>query len=326
MPGRDHPRVVKVNRVMALGSRWVLPTFLIVRFAAVYGRYSVKAEIDPQPRRKRRKSGPQRHRRRPFWHLDAGSEVHPIRLDDVDPRVWLANRGPISVFVARRCIVLRFRARDAKGTGMSYRYHDAKPTYANAYLWPALEREIQRNSWARKRAFDLGCGNGATCDMLSKHGFDVTGVDTSSSGIERAKNAFPHVRFEIGSAYDDLASRYGMFDLVVSLEVIEHCMEPRVFARAFLDLIAPGGIGFLSTPYHGYLKNVALAVSGKMDRHFSVLWDGGHIKFFSIKTLAALLREAGAQQVRYERVGRVPQLAKSMIAVVSTNGTEGSES
>ena len=262
-----------------------------------------------------------------FGTLMPGAKAIPVRLDNVHPRAWLANSGPISVFVARRCIVLRFPAREAKGIGMSYRYHDAKPTYSNAYLWPALEREIQRNSWARKQAFDLGCGNGTTCDMLSKHGFDVTGVDTSSSGIEHAKTAFPHVRIEIGSAYDELASRYGTFDLVVSLEVIEHCMEPRAFAKTFLELIAPGGIGFLSTPYHGYLKNVALAVSGKMDRHFTVLWDGGHIKFFSVKTLGALLREAGAQQVRFERIGRLPQLAKSMIAVVSKNGVRlGSKS
>jgi 2-polyprenyl-3-methyl-5-hydroxy-6-metoxy-1,4-benzoquinol methylase len=199
---------------------------------------------------------------------------------------------------------------------MSYKYHDAKPTYANGYLWPALEREIRRRSWSRKRAFDLGCGNGATCDMLSKQGFDVVGVDTSSSGIEHAKGAFPQVTCEVGSAYDDLASRYGTFDLVVSLEVIEHCMEPRAFAKTFLGLIAPGGVGFLSTPYHGYIKNVALAASGSMDRHFTVLRDGGHIKFFSIKTLGSLLREAGAQQVRFERVGRFPQLAKSMVAVV----------
>jgi SAM-dependent methyltransferase len=97
---------------------------------------------------------------------------------------------------------------------------------------PVLEREVPRKSWSRKRAFDLGCGNGATCDMLSKQGFDVVGVDPSSSGIEHAKGAFPQVTCEVGSAYDDLASRYGTFDLVVSLEVIEHCMEPRAFARA----------------------------------------------------------------------------------------------
>ena len=52
----------------------------------------------------------------------------------------------------------------------------------------------------------------------------------------------------------------------------------------------------VTTPYNGYLKNVALAVSGSMDRHWTVLWDGGHIKFWSQKTLAALLLEHGADE------------------------------
>ena len=56
------------------------------------------------------------------------------------------------------------------------------------------------------------------------------------------------------------------------------------------------------------------------------LVDGGHTKF-SVKTLRALLREAGAQHLRFEHVGRLAQLAKSMIAVVSTNAARvGSES
>jgi 2-polyprenyl-6-hydroxyphenyl methylase/3-demethylubiquinone-9 3-methyltransferase len=71
----------------------------------------------------------------------------------------------------------------------------------------------------------------------------------------------------------------------------------------------------LSTPYHGYLKNLALAVSGKMDAHFTALWDHGHIKFWSRATLATLLREAGFSRVEFLRVGRIPPLAKSMIAV-----------
>jgi 2-polyprenyl-6-hydroxyphenyl methylase/3-demethylubiquinone-9 3-methyltransferase len=36
----------------------------------------------------------------------------------------------------------------------------------------------------------------------------------------------------------------------------------------------------ISTPFHGYWKNIALAVSGKFDDHFTALWNGGHIKFF----------------------------------------------
>ncbi|MGI2323701.1 MULTISPECIES: hypothetical protein [unclassified Methylococcus] len=56
-------------------------------------------------------------------------------------------------------------------------------------------------------------------------------------------------------------------------------------------------------------------MSGKMDAHFTALWDHGHIKFWSMKTLSFLLEEAGFRDIRFERVGRVPALAKAMIAV-----------
>ena len=76
-----------------------------------------------------------------------------------------------------------------------------------------------------------------------------------------------------------------------------------------------GGTAILSTPYHGYWKNLALALSGKLDRHFTALWDHGHIKFWSMKTLALLLEAAGFCDIRFARVGRIPALAKAMSAV-----------
>jgi len=39
------------------------------------------------------------------------------------------------------------------------------------------------------------------------------------------------------------------------------------------------------------------------------------VKFFSIATLQTLLLEAGFYNIRFVRVGRLPPLAKSMIAV-----------
>jgi 2-polyprenyl-6-hydroxyphenyl methylase/3-demethylubiquinone-9 3-methyltransferase len=202
---------------------------------------------------------------------------------------------------------------------ITYQYQDANPTYANAYEWPVLRNVIEAHDWPHRRAFDLGCGNGATCNMLSRLGFDVTGVDTSESGIANAQKAYPHVKTYVGSAYDDLASQYGRFPLVVSLEVIGHCMDPKAFAKTFINLIAPGGIGFLSAPYHGYLKNLALAVTGNMDRHFTALSPGGHIKFFSMRTLGELLKEAGAREGYFMRVGRIKVLAKSMVAIVQNS-------
>ena len=124
-------------------------------------------------------------------------------------------------------------------------------------------------------------------------GFDVYGIDISASGIELGRESYPHLKLAVGNVYDDLAETYGQFPLVVSLEVIEHCFDPRRFVKTFYNLIAPEGIGILSTPYHGYWKNLALAVSGKWDDHLTVLWDGGHIKFFSTSTLSTMLAECG---------------------------------
>lgn len=195
-----------------------------------------------------------------------------------------------------------------------YAYTSASPDHTHRYLMPGVTRLLARFSPSR-RLFELGCGAGAVANDLSVAGFEVTAIDLSESGIAQAKQAYANVRFEVGSAYDDLASRFGAFDTVLSLEVVEHLYSPRDYARAVRNLLQPGGVAIISTPYHSYLKNLALAASGKMDAHFTALWDGGHIKFWSRKTLAALFAEVDMVEVDFLRVGRIPSLAMSMIQV-----------
>jgi 2-polyprenyl-6-hydroxyphenyl methylase/3-demethylubiquinone-9 3-methyltransferase len=200
-----------------------------------------------------------------------------------------------------------------------FRWENAEHTCAHNYLLPAFERIINKIGLIdiKQNVFDLGCGNGAFAAWLSSRGWEVVGVDPSTEGIAHANKHFPALRLEKGSAYDDLAGRYGQFPLVVSLEVIEHVYSPRDYARTLFSLVQPGGKAIISTPYHGYVKNLALALSGKMDQHFTALWDHGHIKFWSIKTLRTLLMEQGFVEIAFYRVGRVPPLAKSMIAVAT---------
>jgi len=62
---------------------------------------------------------------------------------------------------------------------------------------------------------------------------------------------------------------------------------------------------------------LAMAATGKLDNHFTALWDNGHIKFWSFRTLGQLLTEAGFRSIAFRRVGRVPALAKSMIAIAT---------
>lgn len=201
-----------------------------------------------------------------------------------------------------------------------YRWSSAELTHSHGYLLPALLRElsalrVNESGGKGERVFELGCGNGSVASVLAQQGWDVTGVDPSSEGIAQANTKWPQLKLFEGSAYDDLATRFGRFPVVTSLEVVEHVYFPRQYAATLFSLLEPGGTAIVSTPYHGYWKNLAMALTGKMDAHFTALWDYGHIKFWSAKTLGELLREAGFKDIRFERVGRIPALAKSMIAI-----------
>jgi 2-polyprenyl-6-hydroxyphenyl methylase/3-demethylubiquinone-9 3-methyltransferase len=196
-----------------------------------------------------------------------------------------------------------------------YGFHDAKPLWGSQYLWPAVRSIVSSHCLPSRRAFDLGCGNGSTANMLSELGFDTTGIDPSESGIAIAKQAYQHCTFAHASGYEDHAKRFGQFGLVLSLEVLQHCAYPQKVAQRLFELVEPGGIALVSVTYHSYLKNLVLALTGRLDQHFSALWDAGPLKFFSMETCEALLRHAGFRRVEFRRVGRVPMFAKSMIAV-----------
>lgn len=195
-----------------------------------------------------------------------------------------------------------------------YQYHSTEPDHLSTYLWQPVLEELKLRV-PRGRILDLGCGNGAFAIELAKLSYEVVGIDPSESGIAQAKQSQTSVRFEVASAYDDLSGTYGQFDGIVSLEVVEHLYSPTVFAKNLSLLLKPGAFAFISTPYHGYLKNLVLAITGKMDDHFTALWEHGHIKFWSVKTLSELLTSSGLHVDKYLFAGRFKYLAKSMVAV-----------
>jgi 2-polyprenyl-3-methyl-5-hydroxy-6-metoxy-1,4-benzoquinol methylase len=198
---------------------------------------------------------------------------------------------------------------------VEFQFVDAKPLSGSHYLWPAVRSFVSSHSFPSRRAFDLGCGNGATTNMLSELGFETIGVDPSKSGIAIAKEAYPHCTFANASGYDDLAKQFGQFGLVVSLEVLQCCNYPTRVAQTLFDLVEGGGTVLVATTYHGYLKYLALALTGKLDHHLNALWDAGPCKYFSMKTLETLLKQAGFRQVEFRLVGRIPVFAKAMIAI-----------
>jgi len=198
-----------------------------------------------------------------------------------------------------------------------YKWNYAHESCAHKYLLPQIYKLLDEIDWKdnNKRIFDLGCGNGATAKNLTNKGFDVTGVDPSTEGIAQIYAKTPNLKLYEGSCYEPLDKKYGKYPVVISLEVIEHIYSPRKFANCVYSLLEKNGTAIISTPYHGYLKNLAISITGKMDAHFTALWDNGHIKFWSERTLSILLKEVGFNNIHFKRIGRVSCIAKAMIAI-----------
>lgn len=196
-----------------------------------------------------------------------------------------------------------------------YGYQNSDFSHAHAYLKDAILGQL--NKPQNKLILDVGCGNGAIANYLISKGYDVYGIDASESGIEIANTVNPG-RFFIHDVSSDKVPQAIVtmkFDTIISTEVVEHLYDPRKYVSFCKAILSKNGGGevIVSTPYHGYLKNLLLAITGKLDNHFTALWDGGHIKFWSKKTLRVLFEEQGFSYVSFTGAGRMYLIWKSMV-------------
>lgn len=193
-----------------------------------------------------------------------------------------------------------------------YGWSDSGPTPASEYLWPTVQCALQGVP-PGARVLDLGCGNGWASQRLAGMGFEVVGMDASLDGIENAPQNISGLSFVRGNVYDQVDDFINKFDIVVSTEVVEHLFLPRLLFERAYSYLKPGGIFLVSTPYHGYLKNIIISLFSKWDSHHTVDWDGGHIKFFSRKTLKKMAERHGFSEDSFFGSGRVAYLWKSMV-------------
>lgn len=195
-------------------------------------------------------------------------------------------------------------------------------TCAHNYILPCLKRVIKSIKLSdNSLILDAGCGGGEIVNILNKK-IDfksIYGFDASLSGIELAKKKFSHLKghFLNHNAYEkelpkQIAHKY---DLIISIEVIEHLYGPNLYFANIYQWLKRGGYLFLTTPYHGYFKNLVMAFFNRLDKHYAPNVEGGHIKFFSKNTLVKMLASSGFEIVDNYGVGRFPYLWKSMVLV-----------
>lgn len=191
------------------------------------------------------------------------------------------------------------------------------------YLAPQIIKILRE--LAVRRICDIGAGNGSLAASLDAAGFYAAGVEPDSRGVEICRRNCPSTNFYNLGVEDDpsivLLGEKGPFDAVVSTEVVEHLFSPHLLPAFARQVLRQHGYMVLSTPYHGYFKNAAISILGKWDGHHDPLWAGGHIKFWSRRTLTKLLETNGFTVIGFRGVGRLPWLWKSMILVAKMSGS-----
>ena len=194
------------------------------------------------------------------------------------------------------------------------RYWD-KPEEYNDPTTPArtaLLRQHLSDLPAGSRVLDLGCGRGEFCALFKSMGFAAEGIDISAQVIDYARAKYPEIPFHSGEADTLVQSHANAFDCIFSSEVIEHLFDVGGYLTCINRLLKPGGRYILTTPYHGFLKNVMVDLLN-YQKHYDPL--GQHIRFFDRKGLESALRQFGFEPLVWTGYGRPWPFWKSFFVV-----------
>ena len=174
-------------------------------------------------------------------------------------------------------------------------------------VWRAVPDGAEPERFAARRAFllarvadgqsvlDLGCGDGVFAAALLDARCAVTMADVSGEALRRARTRAPGAEAIEMVESAPLPFAEDAFDVVWAGEVLEHVADVVGLLAEVRRVIRWGGTLLATTPWHG---RVVVAT----DAHFDPRAD--HLRFFSARTLRAVLTDAGFASVDVRRAGR----------------------
>ena len=156
-----------------------------------------------------------------------------------------------------------------------------------------------------KSTLDVGCGAGLLAEPLARLGAKVTAVDAAPELIAVARDHAIGQGLQIDYRATGVEDVGGQFDLVTSMEVIEHVADPQGFIDALAARLAPGGLMILSTPNKtawSKLLTITLAEG------FGQIPKGTHDfdKFIDPDSMRGLLAHAGLECIDFEGIAISP--------------------
>ena len=171
----------------------------------------------------------------------------------------------------------------------------AVPEGAEPERFAARRAFLLEHAAADQRVLDLGCGDGAFAAALLDAGCAVTMADVAGEALRRARARAAGAGAVMLVEGAPLPFVEDAFDLVWAGEVLEHVADVVGLLAEVRRVLRWGGELLVTTPWHGRLVVAT-------DAHFDPRAD--HLRFFSARTLRAVLADAGFASLSVRRAGR----------------------
>ncbi len=146
-----------------------------------------------------------------------------------------------------------------------HRLNPLRVGYIRDYLAHKLGRDAETAlPLEGVRLLDVGCGGGVLSEPLARLGASVTGIDESADLIAVARSHAESQNLDIDyrrESLETLNPSNALFDAVISMEVLEHVLNPTAFITECANLVTPDGKLFMAT-INRTSKSYALAILG----------------------------------------------------------------
>ena len=109
-----------------------------------------------------------------------------------------------------------------------------------------LLNEISYEYRDKKYFLDVGCGDGARTILFDAFGRDICGVDRMFWLKETIKDRIDFRQEDFVNA--NLSYENSSFDIILSFDVIEHLLNPKIMLKEIYRLLKKDGIFIISTP------------------------------------------------------------------------------
>ena len=184
----------------------------------------------------------------------------------------------------------------------------------DASRWPRNRLEaIVSEEGSGQSMLDIGCGNGRLLHQFRARYTQLIGLEYSGVRLAQARVNLEGLAFAAiqGSAEDMGSVSSESVDRIISADTIEHVPDVYAAVAEMFRVLRPGGTLVINTPNIAFAKKRVLLLLGRFpstsqpnEGHGSdILFDGGHLHYFTYRSLRLLLKRAGFQIVGWKGFG-----------------------